>query len=502
MNNYLTELAVIHITLILGYWFFLRKEQQYAKIRFYLIAATLLALTIPLLKLPRLFFNNQESFNVGSMEAIPLDAMAISPTVVTLSWGYLLMAIYLVVSAFFLFKFLSSLGYLIYLERHSNHEKFNGFYIRRAPNIKGSFTFFNWIFLSDDIDSSQQEYEVILKHEKAHALLGHSYDLLFFELFKVCFWWLPTSWFVIKEIRKIHEYQADNQTLKSCELDQYSSILISTTLESGGLSLANSFHDGLIIKRLKAMKQQVKKVSPWKFGMLFALCTFLILFFACTEELDDKSTENNSQSSISEAEVFSVVEELPEFEGGMDAFYRYIGSKLRYPLQARQMGIEGKVSVEFVVEKDGSLSNVKSIKGIGAGCDAEAVRVVQEAGSFKPGAQRGKPVRVRMVLPVIFKLNHGKTNKDNSTQGMIILDKVSSNNQGKLKVVADYTNGEWSGTVYDEEGEGLPGVNIVVIGTTTGTVSDLGGTFKVKANSSKDLIVSFVGYESARVSGK
>jgi hypothetical protein len=154
-----------------------------------------------------------------------------------------------------------------------------------------------------------------------------------------------------------------------------------------------------------------------------------------------------------------------------------------------------------VVEKDGSLSNIKAIKGIGAGCDREAVRVVQNASLFKPGTQRGKPVRVRMVMPIIFKLNEGKTNEDKSTQGIIVVEEAESK-QGKLKVDANYANGEWSGTVYDPEGEGLPGVNIVVAGTTTGTVSDLDGTFKVKANKSNDLYLSFVGYESVKLEGK
>ena len=68
------------------------------------------------------------------------------------------------------------------------------------------------------------------------------------------------------------------------------------------------------------------------------------------------------------------------------------------------MNIEGKVYVQFVVDKDGTLTDVKALKGIGAGCDEEAVRVIQEAPKWKPGKQRGRPVKVRMVLPIIFKL--------------------------------------------------------------------------------------------------
>ena len=460
------------------------------------------------------------------------------------------------------------------------YEKFNDLYIRRVRNITGSFSFFNWIFLSDEIDNNQQDYDVILKHEKAHAFLGHTYDILFFELFKVCFWGLPSAWFFIKEIRKIHEYQADAYALKSYSVDQYSSILIGSTLKSNGLSLASSFHNGLILKRIIAMKQQTKNVSPWKLGALSALCALLFIVFACTEEMDQQIKElgnqsnaitfdqlpsamqtdlvkikdelsfmkvdvveedkiddigelqnldpdlihsmnvdktnsviyialkkdganfdNLSEKSKMEGEVFTVVEDQPGFEGGMDAFYRYVSNEMTYPLQARQRGVEGRVDIQFVVEKDGSLSEVKAIKGIGAGCDSEAVRVVKNAPAFRPGMQRGRPVRVRMVIPIVFKLNEGKTNGDNSTQGTIIVEQVEQKN-GKLTVDANYANGEWSGTVYDEEGERLPGANIIVAGTRVGTVSDSDGTFKVKANESKDLHISFIGYESVKLAGE
>ena len=103
-------------------------------------------------------------------------------------------------------------------------------------------------------------------------------------------------------------------------------------------------------------------------------------------------------------EIFRVVEETAEPKGGMPAFYKYVGEKIKYPAQARRMGVEGRVFVEFVVNRDGSIVDVRAIKGIGAGCDEEAVRIVQSAPSWKPGKQRGKPVRQKMVIPIIFKL--------------------------------------------------------------------------------------------------
>jgi len=103
-------------------------------------------------------------------------------------------------------------------------------------------------------------------------------------------------------------------------------------------------------------------------------------------------------------QIFLVVEESASPKGGMAAFYKYVSDKMKYPAQARRMGIEGKVFIEFVINRDGSITDVKVMKGIGAGCDEEAIRVVQSAPPWNPGKQRGKPVRQRYVVPIIFKL--------------------------------------------------------------------------------------------------
>ncbi len=103
-------------------------------------------------------------------------------------------------------------------------------------------------------------------------------------------------------------------------------------------------------------------------------------------------------------EIFTIVEKQPSPVGGMSAFYKYINDKIKYPAQARRMGIEGKVFVEFVVDKDGSITDVKAVKGIGAGCDREAEKVIRSAPKWKPGKQRGRAVKVRMILPITFKL--------------------------------------------------------------------------------------------------
>lgn len=105
------------------------------------------------------------------------------------------------------------------------------------------------------------------------------------------------------------------------------------------------------------------------------------------------------------AEVFSVVEQMPEFPGGTEELYKFLGENIKYPTQARENGISGKVFVNFVVEPSGAITNVKLLRGISGGCDEEAIRVVKMLPRWKPGKQNGKAVRVSFNLPVNFQLN-------------------------------------------------------------------------------------------------
>ncbi len=125
-------------------------------------------------------------------------------------------------------------------------------------------------------------------------------------------------------------------------------------------------------------------------------------------EADDETVVEyvpvEEEEEIVEAEIFTVVESMPEFPGGAGELYKYLGQNIKYPPLAKESGIQGRVFVNFVVEPDGSISNVKVLRGIGGGCDEEAVRVVESMPSWKPGKQRGKAVRVSYNLPIKFTL--------------------------------------------------------------------------------------------------
>lgn len=113
------------------------------------------------------------------------------------------------------------------------------------------------------------------------------------------------------------------------------------------------------------------------------------------------------EEEIKEAEIFLVVEEQPTYPGGEEARLKFLRKNLKYPQLARESGIQGSVYLQFVVEPDGSISNIRIVRGIGGGCDEEAIRVVKLMPKWKAGKQRGKAVRVNFTMPIKFVLTGG-----------------------------------------------------------------------------------------------
>ena len=121
----------------------------------------------------------------------------------------------------------------------------------------------------------------------------------------------------------------------------------------------------------------------------------LVLFFSFTT-----STAQTKKNDM----VFDVVEVMPQYPGGQIAMMKYIMENMKYPEQAMKEGIQGRVTVRFIVEKDGSISDVKPVLSVHPLLNKEAVRVVESMPKWTPGKHNGKPVRVRFNLPVMFKL--------------------------------------------------------------------------------------------------
>jgi len=113
---------------------------------------------------------------------------------------------------------------------------------------------------------------------------------------------------------------------------------------------------------------------------------------------------DDEEESVEEAQIFMVVESMPEYPGGEAALYKFLAENIKYPQMAKESGIQGRVFVTFVVERNGAVTDVRILRGIGGGCDEEAIRVVTNMPQWTPGKQRGKSVRVQYNLPVKFTL--------------------------------------------------------------------------------------------------
>lgn len=139
----------------------------------------------------------------------------------------------------------------------------------------------------------------------------------------------------------------------------------------------------------------------------------VLFLYACGSEdlaVQPDGTELQVADIITEAgedpDLFMIVEDMPSFPGGNEAYVEFLGRNIKYPKKARDLGIEGKVYVTFIVNKDGALTDFQIIRGIGAGCDEEALRVLTNSPNWIPGKQRGRTVKTKMQAAITFKLDN------------------------------------------------------------------------------------------------
>ena len=145
------------------------------------------------------------------------------------------------------------------------------------------------------------------------------------------------------------------------------------------------------------MKTKNEKLNGLWWRLLTVMSVLAILLMVNTNAMAQNKKAANDK-------VLEKAEVMPEFPGGEQAMMDFVAKNVQYPQEARDKEISGRVLVGFIVEKDGSIGDVKVVKGIGGGCDEEAVRVVKAMPKWKPGKDKGKPVRVSYMMPFTFKL--------------------------------------------------------------------------------------------------
>lgn len=222
--------------------------------------------------------------------------------------------------------------------------------------------------------------------------------------------------------------------------------------------------------------------------------------------IEKGGTLNQVASMTQNGDVFTVVEETAQPAGGMTALYELIGTNLKYPADARQKGIEGKVFVQFIVNENGALSDFMVLKGIGSGCDEEAMRALRLSPNWIPGKQRGVAVKQRMVLPITFKLGNGNETGsirefETTSDQSFAIQKAYFKMQINTSVKTEGNAKTITGTILNEQGEPLEGANVVVTNDTQGIVVGRDGKFTITPNrATGSLTVSYIGFQTERIS--
>ncbi len=379
--------------------------------------------------------------------------------------------------------FLSQLIGIIRLSCQCRTLKIGNINVHLLPNAQGPFSFFQWIFINPSIHN-EQELDEILTHEFTHASQWHSLDIIVSEIACILCWFNPFAWLMKREIRTNLEYMADASVLANgYDSKAYQYHLLGLSHHKAAATIYNNFNVLPLKKRIKMMnKKRTREIGRTKYLMFLPLAALLMIISnieavarttkeialevieavdtpiakstVATETLDIQSAElsltiTNPKDTIiptPEDVVFEVVEVMPEFpNGGMPGFMKYLGKNVKYPIEAHANNIEGRVVVHFIVNKDGSISNVGLTRSVDPLLDKEAIRVISDMPKWKPGMQRGKAVRVKYTVPVMFRLQGPKnaepyqavvgTAKDGNLEEVVAVAKATtpiSRTEGKV----------------------------------------------------------------------
>ena len=428
MNAFL--LYLLKSTLLLAVFdaFFLlvmRRTEHFRFNRFVLLFGSAACLLLPLIPLhvamPTVYSTWLEPVVVGSAEtaqAAGAEGAAAAPAAI--SWQTLLLLIYAVGSLIILLFFARSYAGMFRQLRHAPGRKFDGYTLHLLSQESPSFSWMRHIVLSR---SDFERYPAILTHELAHVRAGHSCDLLFASLLSVFQWFNPLVWICRSELKLLHEYEADDFVLnQGIDATQYQLLLVKKAVGEKRFLLANGFNHAQLKNRITMMQTPTK--AAWKKLFLLLL---LPLLAGTTLLLAERVTPATDVIPLAEEPVvapsevlpepppeepvkYSLLEAKPRFQDGDagQSFPLWVNQNLTYPKEAVKDSLQGRVTLQFTIEKDGSVTDVHVLRGCAPILDEEAIRVVSQSPKWTPGYINGEPVRVVFNFPVLFQLTKKK----------------------------------------------------------------------------------------------
>ena len=462
---YILKSSVCLAIFYLFYRLLLARETFHRFNRFSLLGILLLSCLLPLVEVS-VKQETEVHQTMLTLEQLLMMADAVNATeagarteTATVTWIQVALLVYLAGIVFFAFRNVYSLVRLLMLLKSGKKEDIGSYLPGRKERVTlivhncdiAPFSWMGYIVISrKDLEENGRE---ILIHELAHIHNRHSWDLLVADVCIFFQWFNPASWLLKQELQNIHEFEADETVIKEgVDAKQYQLLLIKKAVGTRLYSMANSFNHSSLKKRITMMLKE--KSNPWaraKYLYILPLAALAVTAFARPEvsAVADEisavkviapavhdSIQPNVQPAV--AAPSSALDQMPEFPGGMEALNTYLRNNIRYPQEAQKAGIQGRVIIQFIVSKDGSITDAEVVESVDPQLDAEGLRLIKNMPRWKPGMRKGQAIRVKQTLPIRFAFTKTSDKPENSNS--IFLKNGSYNSS--LKDVILLVNGQ------------------------------------------------------------
>ena len=425
MSAFLTYLLKATLLLAVFDAFFLlvmRRDGHFRFNRITLLAGSAVCLLLPLIRFrmnrPTLYSEWLEPVVVAAGQGAEPSAAGAAGGLLP-SWQAVVLLLYLAGVLVTLGLYIRSYGSMFRLLRRTPGERRDGYTLHLVPREAPSFSWLRHIVLGRN---DYERYPAILTHERAHVRYGHSVDLLLSSALTVLQWFNPLVWICRSELKLLHEYEADDFVLnQGIDATQYQLLLVKKAVGEKRFLLANGFNHAQLKNRITMM--QITYKAAWK---KLSLLLLLPLLAGTTLLLAERVTPAADVIPLAEEPVvapsevlpepppeepvkYSLLEAKPRFQDGdVGQFSHWVNQNLKYPQEAVKDSLQGRVTLQFTIEKDGSVTGVRVLRGCAPILDEEAVRVVSQSPKWTPGYVKGEPVRVVFNFPVVFQLTKKK----------------------------------------------------------------------------------------------
>ena len=385
------------------YWWTLRNGRFYQWNRFYIVSSVALSIIIPLLNVP-LSAQYMMPATTGYVTLFAIDpselvAVPAQPKPFSVSWIWLV-GMSCASIAFFLFvKEVISFVRILRLKRRAERIRLPEAVLYCTDDAAAPFTFFRTIFWKKGISVDSGEGRCMFRHELAHVRLGHSWDKALMQLVCCLFWMNPFFMLFRRELELVHEFAADSESIGDGNTEELSSLILCTLYPNHYRDFTSRFFQSNIKRRIFMISKNKKSsMSMLRKMSIIPVALVAMYLFACNN--------GGSQSEGDSAILTSVlVKEDTQPIGNVNEFIEYVKSKIVYPPAAQENGISGSVIVEFTIEEDGSVTNVKLFRGVDPLLDNELLRVVNSSPKWTPGKDRGKTEKEKYTFGHNFRLN-------------------------------------------------------------------------------------------------